>query len=793
MLFSKKRQEDLEAYRDITDDVEESDFVPYSCLYNDHTVLTKNGELMQTIAVSGPFLRNLEQPESVSSLRSAIREAIKKYIISDCYAVWIHTVRRETNYSLPVVPTHPFSQRTHTAWEDQNQFAKQFTNEVFISIVREGHDADIIGIKDFIRGLIPSRDVQWHNQHLDALYTELNVVVDNVTQHLKNFGSRKLGIYEENGIYYSDSCAFLEKIINLVDRKMPVTDVDLAHYLTTSEITFSFNAMEVRRSDGRRRFASLLTLKEYKEKSLPAIDTFLKAPIEYIVTQCVDFINPEKALAQYKKQKTITDQSGADELAEMTEINLILNSDHGNPCDFGQQQLSIFLLADSVRQLETYTRKAMSFMAKSGIMAIREDIHFEETYWAQLPGNFEFIRRLIPTNTSHIAGFTNLLRYPTGKSNDNHWGHALTTLYTHAGTPYFFNFHYGDNGHTLIAGSSHSRRRELILFFLSLAQKYQPQIHMLAVHKDLERIAETLDGKTLHYNTQLDGTALHHFNPFWLKHTPENIQFLSQWLMMFASFNGTQADDHLRNTIQKAFQTLAVEWQHMTMQHIASQIIAIEPSYQAVFTKLLPHGEFGALFNGANTAAPSSGLIIHELSKVTSHNTIFTPYLSLILHYITENLDGNRTILVLDDGLEWLRYTTIGNGAESWLQALARRNTMCIFLSNGGSFHTNNPYTASLQAHFATRIFLSNPQGLDNYPASFMLTELDQEYIDSLDANRLQFLIKNPMETVVSGVDITSKCSFIRNVFKEKQVNSDPLLGGVQWSAESLTITSAGR
>ena len=43
----------LEVLRDITDDVVEADFVPYSCLFDPNTILTKNGELMQIIKITG--------------------------------------------------------------------------------------------------------------------------------------------------------------------------------------------------------------------------------------------------------------------------------------------------------------------------------------------------------------------------------------------------------------------------------------------------------------------------------------------------------------------------------------------------------------------------------------------------------------------------------------------------------------------------------------------------------------------------------------------------------------------
>ena len=49
-------ERDLQSFREIADDVIESDFVPYACLYNPTTIITKDGELLQTIKINKKFI-----------------------------------------------------------------------------------------------------------------------------------------------------------------------------------------------------------------------------------------------------------------------------------------------------------------------------------------------------------------------------------------------------------------------------------------------------------------------------------------------------------------------------------------------------------------------------------------------------------------------------------------------------------------------------------------------------------------------------------------------------------------
>ena len=97
---SKKKRDasskELEKLVDIADDVIESDFVPYACLYDPSTIVTKDGELLQTLKITG-----LGYDVQAGDLRTAIRAAIKKTIPNDRYAIWLHTLRRKQKRGNP--------------------------------------------------------------------------------------------------------------------------------------------------------------------------------------------------------------------------------------------------------------------------------------------------------------------------------------------------------------------------------------------------------------------------------------------------------------------------------------------------------------------------------------------------------------------------------------------------------------------------------------------------------------------------------------------------------------------
>ncbi|GAT75848.1 type IV secretion system ATPase VirB4, partial [Ehrlichia ruminantium] len=75
-----------------------------------------------------------------------------------------------------------------------------------------------------------------------------------------------------------------------------------------------------------------------------------------------------------------------------------------------------------------------------------------------------------------MAGFASQHNYPVGKKFNNHWGEAVTVFDTTSGTPFFFNFHIRDVGHTSIIGPTGGGKTVLMNFLCAQAMKFSPRI-----------------------------------------------------------------------------------------------------------------------------------------------------------------------------------------------------------------------------------------------------------------------------------------------------------------------------
>lgn len=754
--FSFKSTGNIEAYRDITDDVLESEFVPYAYHHNPHTLVTKNGELVQIIRISGLAHELLGHREA--NLRAILREAIEACIPSDSFALWIHTIRRQEDLSTPGAFSNQFALETQDAWEERNLFRRQFVNEVYISLIHEGQGVDLSNAQNFLKGILPGRDIKWRHEYIDDASEKLHDCAKNILGALEGYGAHLLTFYEKDGVFYSESCEFLEKLINLTDRPMAVTEEDLSSHLTSGEITFGFNAMEVR-SNNRRNFASLLTIKEYKEASLGAIDDFLQLPIEFVATQFVNFVNPEIAADTYQDQKMLTRLSDDDKFAQLSEINDLIKEGGLGPTDYGEHQLSLFITADSIKLLERNIRHMIDFLAERGIVAIREDLRLEQCYWAQLPGNFEFIKRMWPNRTSRVAGFANLHNHPVGRRTENRWGNAVTTLHTASGIPYFFNFHQGEVGHTSIIGPLGSGKTVLANFLLTQSLKFNPRIMYFDVTGSTKTFIELLEGRYCQLTADVeDKSSPCPMNPFSLQNTPENIEFLSRWLVVLLRMAGPSVTDEQKAHIRAATEsTLSQPPEQRHFNRFIEILSERSSAAAAAYSQWVEGGKYGHIFTQKDDVFDGhSDIIAFDLGAVIEEPAILIPAFSYLLQRSMGELDGVRpSILMLDEAWTLLKNAHVSGNIGAWLNGLTQRNAIAILATESIEDAGVQPFTPSLIAGMATQIYLPNPDPEDAYQDTFGLNDVEFAYLDVMDLEERHFLIKRSGEAIVAEMNLT--------------------------------------
>lgn len=730
------------------------DFIPYACHYNKETLLTKNGELLQTIKITGFTFETIGAVKV--GLRETVRKAISENIKSNNFALWFHTIRRHTDLDPGGNYDNNFASFLNKSWKARHRLNDQYMNELYITVIYEGQTNNIKNPKNFLRSLYPNAQKEHHSQYLAKHINTLTETTDNILRVLENFGAKKLTITTHNNIPYSEPLQFLNKITNLEDTPIPTPITGIDEYLAQHKVAFGYNAIEVIGKKGKH-FGTILTIKEYHEISNKALDKLLQLNQQLVITQSIDFVNEDEAIETFKEQKYIFDISGSNELAEKSGLKETLETKDQGTMHFGEHQINILIIADELNELEENASQVAEVLAPYGITTIREDLRMEQCFWSQLPGNFPFLCRQSYINTKQVAGYASLHNFPAGKRNNNHWGDAVSVFHTQYGTPYFFNFHYEDNGHTLIVGPYGSGKTVLMNFLVSESRKFRNRLFFLDQNRASKVFIKALGGE--YGILSLDTPSEAPFNPLGHPDTDENRRFLASWLTLtLSNTSPAPLTDQDLQMVEKSIQfiytlpdkqrrieTLARFFMQNNAYHLSE---ALAPWYG--------EGKYASLFdNEKGIFSEKQYMYGFGMSQILANPETLTPTLSFIFHQIELSLDGSPMMIVLDEAWKLIDNEIFAPQLESWLNRMRENNAMVIFATESIDDPANSKLTNSITKNVATEIYLPNKNPSAAYQSIFGLTDHEFKLLQSINAKQRQFLFRHGADTIIAKLDLS--------------------------------------
>ena len=499
------------------------DFIPIACHYDKNTLLTKNGELLQTFQING--INSEKISKKLFSLREVVRGAISADIEGDKLAFWIHTIRRKANLDDNTPYNNLLSANIHEMWQKKNYWHDKFVNCLYVTVIHDAPELRLKNFNSFVNSFSSNIITNFETNYFAKAVQTLSSTVDKLILDLEEYGAEKLGIRSEKENCYSDPMFLYRRIMQLNEEQciLPVTDISIA--LSSHQYAVGNDMIEVIDDNGKK-FAALVSIKEYQEVSSEALDKFLQIPVEMVATEVFYFVDKSKVVPLFADQGYIADVSGDVELKSLNGLDKILK-DTDSKNYFCYQQISFMVIGDDAIQLNNHVKQASETLAKIGIVHVREDINLEKTFWAQLPGNFAFLSRMSPTILDNTAALASLHNFPTGNQY-NPWGRAVTLLRTEKGTPFFMNFHdLEGNPNICILGIGKSGRTTLLNFLLSEADKYKPTIIHIVDDLDSSLYIKAKGGRWIQKEKNL-------FNPLYLEDNEQNRSFCFEFFKILA-------------------------------------------------------------------------------------------------------------------------------------------------------------------------------------------------------------------------------------------------------------------
>ena len=739
-------------------EVSESEHVPYVALYNENTLLTRNEDLIQVIKIEGlPFETS---SDDYLRLRKRFRNNLLRTLAKSQYALYVHTVRRKQHVYPGGQYPSGFAHNLNEAWKVRHQRLELFVNDIYLSIVRKPRMSGVAGLNGLVSQVLGKRLDRERELALRVAAKDLEELTSRFMTSLSEYRAQLLSSVESPRGIFSELLRFVGFLTNCEDRPMRVPRMDLCRYLPCNRLIFGRDAFEVR-GINRSRVGAILSIKEYESSTeYGLLDDFLTVPVEMIITQSFVFVDRPKAKEAMEMQQRRMEQVEDRSLSQIEEIDEALDDITAGRIAEGLHHLTVTVRAADIPELDRALALVTDAFVNIGVVAVREDLNMELCYWAQLPGNFPYITRGSMISSMNFAAFASLHNYNCGSPVGNHWGPSISILETRSGTPYYFNWHVEQVGHTLFAAPTGVGKSTLMNFLIAQSAKVDPMV----IYFDKDHGAEIFIRAMRGVHSMISLGKKTGFNPLQLPDTPTNRDFLNKWFgLLLTAFGESLTAEDIEVIKQAVEGNYSLDIADRKLEHVAEFFGLKSPGrLGGRLANWYGAGRYASLFdNDEDVLGFSNRLYGFEMGQIIDDDKACAPVVAYLFHRIQMVLDGQPVIIVLEEGAKLIRNPYFPPMLDDWLTTLRKRNGMVVFVTPDLTA-TYKYGSDNLVKQTATKIFMANEKAdRASYIDQFCLSDGEFEIIRTLNPSERVLLIKHGKDSVLAKLDLSELRQFI--------------------------------
>ena len=732
--------------------------LPYLAQMDDYTVLTREGHLLHVIALTGLPFETIGRAELEARL--AVRDGMFQAIGSARFALYHHVVRREVVARIEGEFGDDFSAELDENWNALLASRRLYVNDLYLTLIvrplsgRAGLAERVLGM--FTGGPAPTDDDRGADRRLLVQASEQLMAA------LDAYRPSLLTAYEAEAGLASEQLAFFGELFNAVKNPALLPLGNLGHAVARRTVAFGIDAVELGPFDGRAaEFAAILSVKDYPAATTAGmLDDIYRLPLSMVVTQSFAFV--DRGVAQQRMDLLIRRMRAADDAAVSLRSELIAAKDNvaAGRAAFGEHHLTIMVRAESLEALDEAAGEIQAALSEAGFAVVREELGLEAAFWAQFPGNFGYIARKALVSTANFAGFASAHNFPVGQASGNHWGSAVTLFETTAAGPYFFNFHRGDLGNFTVIGPSGSGKTVVLAFLLAQARRFNPRIVFFDKDRGAEIFLRAIGGS---YDALRPGVPTG-MNPLALPDSPVNRRFLADWLTRLTQGDGPPLDVEEQSWISEAIAAaMSGRPELRRLRHVAELFRGRgRASAGDLSARLAPwhsDGEFAWLFDNAEDRLDIDAATLgFDMTAILDQPALRAPTMLYLFHRVEERLDGQPTIIVVDEGWKALDDEVFVSRIRDWEKTIRKRGGIVGFATQSASDALDSKIASAIIEQAGTQIFMANSSAqAADYIGGFGLTEDEFEIIREMPETARAFLIKHGTDSVVVRLNLASQ------------------------------------
>ncbi|HEX4284300.1 MAG TPA: DUF87 domain-containing protein [Terracidiphilus sp.] len=729
--------------------------------WNDHSFLTKSGDVGMVLSVPGVDYESLDHAEheyAVKRLEAALK----------AFGVGFHVYQYLFKTNRPEIPFAMYDDPVVEAAIDQRrQFfeAKRdhlYQVEIFYAIVLEGpRSKSGVGaaFAQLFRdpaGAIGELRTQFTNDSMKTLLrSQIEEALARLDQKVQAFARQLADFMQLEVLDQQSQFRFFRRLLNYDEWRIagkPQSTQFLDYQVVNSNIEAERDHLRV-----GDHIVRVLTMKEAITETRPLVlDALLKIPASfYVVTEWTPLAT-DKARKEVNKRRRhfnmsktgFVSQMGNDASKTNPRDVLVDESKQadienlgdclralGDGQSLGDFSLSIVVYAPTKQETDQLIGEFTSVFTNADGNLFVETYNQLNAYFATIPGGYATnLRKLYLLNTNY-ADLSFLFTILAGEKRNAHLGtEYLAVLETDNATPYFLNLHNGEVAHTLILGMTGSGKSYLCIFLLQNAQKYAPMVFIFDIGGSYQSLTTIFGGSYLNVGQDSRDFTI---NPFSLPPTKENLQFLFSFFRVLIEGNGQRyrldfkEERKLWDGIERMY---VLEPDQRTVSNFGNIIGELKERLH----RWMRGGQYGFLFDNAEDTLSFSRFQTFNFAGWGDAPDVLEPLLFYVLHRASNEIADPAKLatfkmFLLDEAWLFIKNETIRNYVVQAQKTWRKLNAAMILATQSLKELQESGMLQIVSESCPTKIFLANPEmDRDVYREAFHLNDTELELIAGL-------------------------------------------------------------
>ena len=160
--------------------------------------------------------------------------------------------------------------------------------------------------------------------------------------------------------------------------------------------------------------------------------------------------------------------------------------------------------------------------------------------------------------------------------------------------------------------------------------------------------------------------------------------------------------------------------------------------------------------NAADKLDLATRVLGFDMTALLDSPRLRTPVMMYLFHRIEERLDGEPTMILIDEGWKALDDEVFAARIRDWLKTLRKRNALVGFATQSARDALDCRIATALVEQTATMVFMPNARArAEDYCDGFGLSAHELEVIRTLPAHSRCFLIRQSDASVVVRLDLS--------------------------------------